>query len=74
VISIVRYARDRSDFVVMIFNFTPVPRAGYRIGVPQPGYYLELLNSDSRIYGGGDVGNLGGVASQPIAAHGSISR
>ena len=45
--SFVRYARDRDDFVVMVFNFTPVPRADYRIGVPAAGYYAELLNSDS---------------------------
>jgi 1,4-alpha-glucan branching enzyme len=38
--------------------------------VPEPGYYLELLNSDASIYGGSDVGNRGGVASEPAAAHG----
>ena len=70
VVSIVRYARNRSDFVVMIFNFTPVPRPEYRIGVPEAGHYTELLNSDAGIYGGGNVGNGGGVASEPIAAHG----
>jgi 1,4-alpha-glucan branching enzyme len=70
VFSMVRYARDRRDFLVMIFNFTPVPRAQYRIGVPEPGWYAELLNSDSAIYGGGNVGNAGGVSSQAIAAHG----
>ncbi|HEY2907665.1 MAG TPA: 1,4-alpha-glucan branching protein GlgB [Vicinamibacterales bacterium] len=70
VVSIVRYARNRSDFVVMIFNFTPVPRPEYRIGVPEAGHYTELLNSDAVIYGGGNVGNGGGVASEPIAAHG----
>jgi len=70
VISIVRYARDRRDFVVMLFNFTPVPRAEYRVGVPEPGFYAELLNSDAGIYGGGNVGNAGGVASEPVPAHG----
>ena len=58
------------DFVVMLFNFTPVPRSDYRIGVPAAGYYAELLNSDSAIYGGSNVGNGGGVASEPIPAHG----
>ena len=53
----------------MVFNFTPVPRAGYRIGVPEAGFYAELLNSDSAIFGGSNVGNGGGV-SEPIAAHG----
>jgi 1,4-alpha-glucan branching enzyme len=70
VVSIVRYARNPDECVVMVFNFTPVPRAQYRIGVPQEGWYTELLNSDAAIYGGGDVGNAGGVASEPIAAHG----
>ena len=68
--SIVRYARNRDDFVIMVFNFTPVVRAGYRIGVPAAGAYAELLNSDSALYGGSNVGNLGGVNSEPIAAHG----
>ena len=70
VVSIVRYARDHRDFVVMVFNFTPVPRGGYRIGVPQPGHYVELINSDSHVFGGGNVGNLGGVSTKKIAAHG----
>ena len=48
------------DFVVVIVNFTPVPRNGYRIGVPAAGVYAELLNSDSAVYGGSNVGN-GGV-------------
>ena len=58
------------DFVVMLFNFTPVPRHDYRIGVPAPGYYAELLNSDSALFGGSNLGNGGGVGSEPIAAHG----
>src|SRR5262249_5713635 len=70
ILSIVRYARHRSDFVIMLFNFTPVPREEYRIGVPAPGWYAELLNSDSTLYGGGDVGNGGGVMSEPVPAHG----
>jgi 1,4-alpha-glucan branching enzyme len=70
VVSLVRYARDRRDFLVTIFNFTPVPRAEYRIGVPEPGYYAEILNSDAGFYGGSNVGNDGGVHSEPVAAHG----
>ncbi len=70
VVSLVRYARDRQDFLVTIFNFTPVPRAQYRIGVPEPGYYTEILNSDAELYGGSNVGNAGGVETEPIAAHG----
>ena len=44
----------------MVFNFTPVPRFGYRIGVPAAGFYRELMNSDAAIYGGSDLGNSGG--------------
>ena len=57
-----RMARDGA-FVVVALNFTPVPRSGYRLGVPQPGRYRELLNSDSTYYGGSDLGNAGGVVA-----------
>ena len=70
VVSMVRYARDRRDFIVMVFNFTPVPRYGYRVGVPEPGWYAERLNSDAALYGGGDVGNGGGAGTESIASHG----
>jgi 1,4-alpha-glucan branching enzyme len=70
VISMARYARDRRDSLVMVFNFTPVPRPEYRVGVPEPGWYAELLNSDSAVYGGSNVGNAGGVQSEPVPAHG----
>ena len=70
IVAFVRSARLADDFVVMIFNFTPVPRASYRIGVPSAGYYREILNSDSAMFGGSNVGNGGGVASEPIGAHG----
>ena len=70
VISMVRFARDRRDCLVMAFNFTPVPRTGYRIGVPYPGHYAEIRNSDSELYGGSNVGNLGDVATEPSPSHG----
>ncbi len=70
VVSVVRYAKDRRDFLVAVFNFTPVPRAAYRIGVPEPGRYGETLNTDSEIYGGSNVGNLGSVDTEPVPAHG----
>ena len=70
VVSLVRFSRDRRDAVVMAFNFTPVVRADYRIGVPHAGFYAELLNSDAAIYGGGNVGNAGGLDSEPAASHG----
>ncbi len=58
--------RDADGEVIVLLNFTPVPRTGYRIGVPQPGTYCELFNSDSRFYGGGDVGNPGLLHSEPL--------
>jgi 1,4-alpha-glucan branching enzyme len=70
VVSMVRYARDPRDFVVMIVNFTPMVRAEYRIGAPEPGFYTELLNSDSAMFGGSNVGNGGGAATEPVEAHG----
>jgi len=60
VVSFLRRARDGS-FVVVVLNFTPVPRTGYRIGVPQGGRYREVFNSDSRHYGGSDMGNGEGL-------------
>jgi 1,4-alpha-glucan branching enzyme len=70
IVSFVRRASDRTDFVVVVANFTPVTRYGYRIGVPAPGFYRELLNSDSRYYGGADIGNGGGRLSEPAAWQG----
>ena len=70
VFSFIRRARDHADFTVTVLNFTPVPRPEYRIGVPEPGRYRELVNSDSDLYGGSNVGNAGWVAAEPVAAHG----
>jgi 1,4-alpha-glucan branching enzyme len=70
VVSMIRRARDPQDFSVMLANFTPVPRPDYRIGVPEAGWYRELLNSDAGIYGGGNIGNGGGAGTEPIPAHG----
>ena len=56
--------------VVVACNFTPVPRHGARIGVPAAGRSRELLNSDAPLYGGSGQGNLGGVATHPVALHG----
>ncbi len=56
--------------VLAVCNFTPLPRAGYRVGVPEGGSWKELLNSDAPAYWGSGMGNLGGVEAQPVAAHG----
>ena len=65
--SVLGYLRKDANggFVAVVLNFTPVPRSGYRLGVPQPGRYRELFNSDSSYYGGTDMGNSGGVNSEP---------
>jgi 1,4-alpha-glucan branching enzyme len=52
---------DGKQIVACAFNFTPVPRENYRIGVPKPGFYREAINSDAELYGGSNVGNRGGV-------------
>jgi 1,4-alpha-glucan branching enzyme len=65
-----RYSKDRAEYVVCAMNFTPVPRDGYRLGVPKAGFYSEVLNTDAALYGGSNVGNLGGVYSEPIPMHG----
>ncbi|HVG54347.1 MAG TPA: 1,4-alpha-glucan branching protein GlgB [Vicinamibacterales bacterium] len=70
VVSMIRRAKDPQDFTVVVVNFTPVPRPQYRIGVPEGGWYRELLNSDGDIYGGGNLGNGGGVMAEEVADHG----
>lgn len=56
--------------MLVVSNFTPVPRHGYRVGAPAGGDYRELLNTDGAAYGGSNVGNSGGVWAQPIAWQG----
>jgi 1,4-alpha-glucan branching enzyme len=66
VIAFLRRANNPDDAIVVVCNFTPVVRENYRIGVPSPGYYREILNSDSEIYGGSNVGNQGGAWGVPL--------
>jgi 1,4-alpha-glucan branching enzyme len=65
IVSFVRYAKGKREAVVVVANFTPMPRSGYRVGVPAPGFYREILNSDSAHYGGSNMGNAGGLPSEP---------
>ncbi len=67
-----RHGRQPDDTLVCLFNFTPVPRHNYRIGVPKGGYWKEVLNSDAEIYGGSGMGNLGGAETTPVASHGEF--
>jgi 1,4-alpha-glucan branching enzyme len=67
-ISLLRKGKSQHDEIVVVCNFTPVPRVGYRLGVPAGGFWKELLNSDAREYGGSGMGNPEGVqaAEQPV--------
>ena len=56
--------------MIVVLNWTPLVREAYRIGVPEAGYYRELLNTDATTYGGGNVGNEGGRPSEAVPAHG----
>jgi 1,4-alpha-glucan branching enzyme len=66
VVSLLRLAKDPAECAVCVFNFTPVPREGYRVGVPYGGRYREALNSDAADYGGSNMGNAGAVAAEAI--------
>jgi 1,4-alpha-glucan branching enzyme len=70
IIAFVRRANDPDDFLVFCCNFTPVPRFGYRFGVPAAAYYDEVFNTDAAMFGGSDLGNAPGVRSEPVKAHG----
>ena len=70
IICFLRKGKHPENLIVIVCNFTPVPRFNYRIGVPFKGYWKEILNSDSEIYGGSNCGNMGGVFSEDFPMHG----
>jgi 1,4-alpha-glucan branching enzyme len=70
VLTYMRMRKDGSDPILIAGNFTPIPRRGYRVGVPHEGNWREVLNSNAATYGGTDEGNFGGKLSEPIACHG----
>jgi 1,4-alpha-glucan branching enzyme len=70
VVSLLRKGKSPKDTVLAVCNFTPIPRASYRVGVPSGGFWRELLNSDAKEYGGSGLGNLGGCTAEEIQAHG----
>jgi len=70
VLSFLRWPRAGGAPVLVVCNFTPVPRTNYIVGVPKGGYWRELANSDAALYGGSGMGNLGGIDAAPVAAHG----
>src|SRR6266487_1274182 len=63
VVSFLRESRD-GDLIAFVVNATPIVRYNYRLGVPEAGFYREIINTDSETYGGSNVGNLGGVRSE----------
>ncbi len=69
VIAFIRRAEDPKDFLIFCCNFTPMPRHGYEFGVPEEGFYEEVLNTDSEQFGGSNLGNGGMVSSRPIPKH-----
>jgi 1,4-alpha-glucan branching enzyme len=69
-LALLRKGRTTDSLVLAAANFTPVPRIGFRVGVPRGGHWREILNSDAFEYGGSGLGNGGGVDAQPIPWHG----
>ena len=65
-----RKGKKAGEEMVAVFNFTPVPRYNYWVGVPHPGFWQELINSDSGNYWGSNMGNQGGCQSLPVPCHG----
>ncbi|MDO4559122.1 MAG: alpha amylase C-terminal domain-containing protein, partial [Planctomycetia bacterium] len=65
-----RHSTRPEEKLIVAMNFTPVPRWSYRIGVPEPGIWYELFNSDAEYYGGGGVGNCGQCVAESIPMHG----
>ncbi|MGH8161473.1 MAG: alpha amylase C-terminal domain-containing protein, partial [Gammaproteobacteria bacterium] len=70
VFAFLRRGEEGDPSVLVVSNFTPVPRHGYRIGVPRDGHWRELMNTDAAVYGGSNLGNAGGVETEAVAAHG----
>jgi len=70
ILAYVRKAKDPNDYLIVCSNFTPVPRIGYKIGVPEACWYEEVSNSDSTFYGGSDLGNGGGIQAALTESHG----
>jgi 1,4-alpha-glucan branching enzyme len=70
VLSYLRRGKSTATEIMTICNFTPLPRTGYRVGVPRDGYWQEILNSDADDYGGSGLGNKGGLQTENIPYHG----
>jgi 1,4-alpha-glucan branching enzyme len=69
-VTLIRKGKSSSTVILVVCNFTPVPRYSYRLGSPRSGFWQEILNSDAGEYGGSNMGNLGGVETVPVPLHG----
>jgi 1,4-alpha-glucan branching enzyme len=72
IIAFLRKAPGDGATLLVVCNFTPIPRSNYLVGVPSRGVWHEILNTDAREYGGSGWGTLGGVESVPVSAHGRL--
>ena len=70
IVSFIRKGENVKENVLVVCNFTPVPRENYRIGVPEKGNWKEIFNSDDERFGGSNIKNVGNVESQPLGVHG----
>lgn len=70
IIAFIRKSKDGSNSMVVVCNFVPVPRYNYQVGVPEGGYWKEVLNSDAELYGGKGYGNFGGIEASSVPSHG----
>jgi len=66
ILAFVRHAKERADALLVVASFTPAAHENYRVGVPESGRYQEVFNSDAEIYGGTNIGNFGGVSTEPV--------
>jgi 1,4-alpha-glucan branching enzyme len=73
VTSFIRKGAANTPPVLVVTNFTPVPRQNFLLGVPHRGLWREILNSDGREYGGSGWGNLGSIESAPVSSHGRVN-
>jgi 1,4-alpha-glucan branching enzyme len=72
IIAFLRKAAGDGVPLLVVCNFTPIPRANFLVGVPSRGVWREIINTDAREYGGSGWGNMGGVESVPVGSHGRI--
>jgi 1,4-alpha-glucan branching enzyme len=70
VVTLLRKGKSSAALILVVCNFTPVPRYSYRLGSPRGGFWQEILNGDASEYGGSNMGNLGGVEAVPVPLHG----